>query len=508
MKTRSWALSLIVAANLLAIGSSRAAVDIQFSAGLEIQSTSDFYQPLQDFGRWVDVPRYGRCWHPAQVASDWRPYTEGHWEWTDCGWYWASDEPWSWATYHYGSWVDDQSYGWVWIPATEWAPAWVTWRESPDYIGWAPCGPGLSVAAPSLFVFVDAHHFSEPIRSRSLIVNNTTIINRTRVINNFQREDRSFGGRRERVMVNRGPAIDTIQKSTGRTFKAQPITQIVQKEPAPQTIRRRSDAGFTRPALSEQPRNNQRGNQNDRSTRPSTENDRALSPNQTPDNARRSLPPTGRDQRDLQNRTPERSATQTGPLPDARRDATGREQPLSNERPSPPTASPEKPGRTLAPTGRDQSGQRKQPVERPSASFGERPTAPPREAIPGATPRPAAPPTAAPSENRSTPGPTGRDQSRIYQQPTHESAPQAPSAARREETAPQREQATSPKEAAHPSLPASVREKPLEPTGRDATSPKFEAPPQRVEPSPRAAEQPKREEPRQEERKDREKDKP
>jgi len=418
MKTKSWALSLIVAVQLFGTGSSRAAVDIQFSAGLEIQSASDFYQPLQDFGAWVDVPRYGRCWHPAQVASGWRPYAEGHWEWTDCGWYWVSDEPWSWATYHYGSWIDDPSYGWVWIPATEWAPAWVTWRESTDYIGWAPCGPGLAVAAPSLFVFVDAHHFSEPIRERSLIVNDTTIINRTRVINNFQRETRNFGGRSERVMVNRGPAIDTIQKSTGRTFKAQPITQIVQKEPAPQTIRRRSDSGITRPPLSEQPRT-QRGNQNDRSTRPSTENDRALTPNQTPDNARRQLPPTGRDQRELQNRTPERSTTppaQTTPLPDARRDATGREQPLSNERPSPSTASPQQPGRTLTPTGREQSGTRNQPPEKPSSSFGERPTAPPREAIPGATPRPAAPPAAAPSQNRPAPEPTGRDQSRIYKQ--------------------------------------------------------------------------------------------
>src|SRR5204862_3154686 len=64
------------------------------------------------------------------------------------GWTWASYEPYGWATYHYGRWVLDPYYGWVWVPGTVWAPAWVAWRESPDYIGWAPLGPevGWSVS--------------------------------------------------------------------------------------------------------------------------------------------------------------------------------------------------------------------------------------------------------------------------------------------------------------------------------------------------------------------------
>jgi hypothetical protein len=92
---------------------------------VEIHAASDFYAPLQPYGQWVDVPGYGRCWTPANVDSSWRPYADGHWERTDAGWYWVSDERWGWATYHYGRWHRDLRIGWVWVPQTEWAPAWV-----------------------------------------------------------------------------------------------------------------------------------------------------------------------------------------------------------------------------------------------------------------------------------------------------------------------------------------------------------------------------------------------
>src|SRR6266550_4873522 len=146
----------------LCVLSARAGVT--FSAGIDIHATADFYQPLASHGAWVDVRPYGRCWHPAHVEVSWRPYSIGHWEWTDCGWYWVSAEPWAWSAYHYGSWVYDSTYGWIWIPGTEWAPAWVTWREGGDYIGWAPCGPGNVVLAPSFFLFVETAHFRQPIR--------------------------------------------------------------------------------------------------------------------------------------------------------------------------------------------------------------------------------------------------------------------------------------------------------------------------------------------------------
>src|SRR6516164_4532622 len=58
-----------------------------------IRTESDFYEPLTPYGHWEVVGPYGRCWVPARVERDWRPYSNGHWERTEDGWYWASDEP-------------------------------------------------------------------------------------------------------------------------------------------------------------------------------------------------------------------------------------------------------------------------------------------------------------------------------------------------------------------------------------------------------------------------------
>src|SRR5687767_5534441 len=47
---------------------------------VEIRSESDFYEPLTPYGRWEVVGGYGRCWIPARVESNWRPYSNGHWQ--------------------------------------------------------------------------------------------------------------------------------------------------------------------------------------------------------------------------------------------------------------------------------------------------------------------------------------------------------------------------------------------------------------------------------------------
>jgi len=70
-----------------------------------------------------------------------KPYTDGRSEWSEQGWIWISYEPWGWATYHYGRWVYDDYQGWIWIPGTTWAPTWVSWQQSPEYIGWSPLPP-------------------------------------------------------------------------------------------------------------------------------------------------------------------------------------------------------------------------------------------------------------------------------------------------------------------------------------------------------------------------------
>jgi hypothetical protein len=102
-----------------------------------------FYEKLEPHGEWRETNEYGYVWQPreAETTRDWRPYTEGRWAYSDAGWTWISDEPFGWATYHYGRWVRLRRIGWVWVPGNEWAPAWVSWRTSKDYVGWAPLPP-------------------------------------------------------------------------------------------------------------------------------------------------------------------------------------------------------------------------------------------------------------------------------------------------------------------------------------------------------------------------------
>jgi hypothetical protein len=112
-----------------------------------------FYQELSPYGEWSPHIEFGYIWQPYEVGPEWKPYTGGRWEWSDQGWIWISYEPWGWATYHYGRWVYDDYQGWIWIPGTTWAPAWVSWHQSPEYIGWAPLPPDRGFFIEIGFVF-------------------------------------------------------------------------------------------------------------------------------------------------------------------------------------------------------------------------------------------------------------------------------------------------------------------------------------------------------------------
>lgn len=222
----------------------RACAQVDFSLNVNIQSPSDFYDPLAQYGAWVNIPQYGRCWRPTAVPPDWRPYTIGHWEWTDAGWYWVSDEPWAWACYHYGQWVMDPFYGWVWLPGTQWAPAWVTWREAPDYIGWAPCGPGGVVLGATPFLFVDVHHFHDRLQPGEFVYNDPRILGRSRVVGGFQTETRDWGGARRRIAVNKGPDLAPIERATGSRFVQRPVREVA-RQTSPPASEGRSPGAFT-----------------------------------------------------------------------------------------------------------------------------------------------------------------------------------------------------------------------------------------------------------------------
>jgi hypothetical protein len=236
----------IVAATALSLGTAVARADLEVSTSVRIHAAADFYAPLSPQGAWVEVGSYGRCWHPLGVSVSWRPYCDGRWVWTDCGWYWASDEPWAWACYHYGGWVYDSAYGWIWVPGIEWAPAWVYWRVGGGYVGWAPLAPqGVKIVVPAAqFVFVENVRLTEPVRPSAVVVNNTGIYNKTTVVQNLKRETRVIDGARpQTVVVNEGPGLSAVQKSTAQSIRQVPIQEAARHNPPPTGFVRRQNSG-------------------------------------------------------------------------------------------------------------------------------------------------------------------------------------------------------------------------------------------------------------------------
>ncbi len=138
-----------------------------------------FHEELAPHGEWVPSEAYGRVWIPHHMPPGWRPYTAGHWVYTDGhGWLWTSDWDWGWAPFHYGRWVVDAHQGWCWVPGSEWGPAWVAWRTGGRHVGWAPLPPeagwevnvGLRtggidldlVVGPRHWTFVEERYLLEP----------------------------------------------------------------------------------------------------------------------------------------------------------------------------------------------------------------------------------------------------------------------------------------------------------------------------------------------------------
>jgi hypothetical protein len=195
-------------------------------------SYNTFYTKLDPYGEWRETSDYGYVWQPreAERSRSWRPYSDGHWVYTDAGWTWISEEPFGWATYHYGRWTRLRNIGWVWVPGDEWAPAWVSWRKSDDYVGWAPLPPEARFdrstgihnwsdnyydIGPEQYCFVETKQFGAP-RIQSTIVpteHNVTIINQTTNVTNITYNNTT--------VVNQGPSYDEIRART-----QQPIARL------------------------------------------------------------------------------------------------------------------------------------------------------------------------------------------------------------------------------------------------------------------------------------------
>ena len=169
MKTSIMGFLLITA--VLSTQQSRAAILLPQNESQE--AVNMFYTDLTPYGQWIEFQPGYYAWQPTLVDPGWRPYTRGHWVWSNYGWYWVSAEPFGWATYHYGRWYYDDFYGWLWIPGTIWGPAWVEWRYNDSYVGWAPLPPyahfhitvGIRftrrwAAPPTYWSFIAYDHFA------------------------------------------------------------------------------------------------------------------------------------------------------------------------------------------------------------------------------------------------------------------------------------------------------------------------------------------------------------
>jgi hypothetical protein len=112
------------------------------------RALSEFRPTLDPYGTWVEDQKYGTVWVPSRdaVGDDFAPYvSSGHWALTEDGdWTWQSDYPFGGVVFHYGRWVWVPGTGWAWVAGRRYANAWVNWRVPTDdygYLGWAPMPP-------------------------------------------------------------------------------------------------------------------------------------------------------------------------------------------------------------------------------------------------------------------------------------------------------------------------------------------------------------------------------
>ncbi len=219
---------LIAGVAVCAIASPLADIYVTPAAAQAVSLSVEFRTALEPYGAWQHHRRWGEVWVPSRVARDWRPYTVGHWVYSqDYGWYWAPDDQeadWGLVTYHYGRWVEDDQFGWMWIPGTEWGPGWVLWRHGRQHVGWAPLPPDEVITefreAPQSWVFVRerdlvAPRVTEvilPPQEREVFFRDTVVVNRTVVL-----QDRRFG-------VNPGIPPTYIAAAYGRAIPSYQIS--------------------------------------------------------------------------------------------------------------------------------------------------------------------------------------------------------------------------------------------------------------------------------------------
>ena len=119
-------------------------------------------------------------------------------------------------------------------------------------------------------------------------MNNTRIVNQTKLINNIKSETKTLAGTGPRkVMVNEGPGAELIERSAARKISPVPIGDAVKQTPVPQEVARKAN---------EAPRKDQPNEPASRSNRSSTPGVAPEAPPSQAPSGKASGPPKGRNE--------------------------------------------------------------------------------------------------------------------------------------------------------------------------------------------------------------------
>ena len=95
-------------------------------------------------GEWLWDRYAGYVWRPFlndhayPSGGSWMPYHHGRWTSVQGQLFWVPAESWGWVPYHLGIWMWNKKKGWLWIPGSVFAPAWVDWACHSSYFCWRP----------------------------------------------------------------------------------------------------------------------------------------------------------------------------------------------------------------------------------------------------------------------------------------------------------------------------------------------------------------------------------
>ena len=205
---------------------------------------NSFHRSLSPYGDWIYDGKHGWVWRPtvARVETGWRPYSNGgRWIYSDVGWYWNSYYSWGWAPFHYGRWHRSGIHGWYWVPGYRWSPAWVHWRSSDRYAGWAPLPPGCNYVtgvgymwhgsrvsigfhfglSHSHYTYCDYSYLRHRRLHRHRVRDKdvTVVHNETKVVNNYITENNS-------TIINNGVSPSVVEQKTREPVRKVRIREV------------------------------------------------------------------------------------------------------------------------------------------------------------------------------------------------------------------------------------------------------------------------------------------